>query len=134
MKRKIITATEVNELRRVATESSSLCAESVYFAKLPNECLFNNPNLGVKTVWCGLFFEHPGSTTSTMTYEIVRWDWDRPNADQDHLNVDRYYISVVSGGTAEVMKTPKNQILNHYSLSPPMRYSFCFTSGKQPAF
>jgi len=135
MRRKLyIHAEKIDELVRAAINANPRpWAKGVNFAKFQGR-LHQNLKLSAKTVCCGLYRENSSDTSSTMTYEIVRWDWDSLNNHADHLNVDSEYISVVSGGTAEITNVLKSKIPDHYSIGLPARYTFCGTGGGQPTF
>lgn len=75
------------------------------------EFLFQNPKLSRKTECVAVDFESEG----LPTYDLLR-------RHGDHLNVDRYLISGVSGGV-DIVPVPKSKTPDHRCASPPERFS-----------
>ncbi|MBI2971740.1 MAG: hypothetical protein HYY37_04965 [Candidatus Aenigmarchaeota archaeon] len=105
-KYKFLSEEEYNRLR--VSHGSTISGGSI-FIPLQNEFIFNNPDLSQKIVGVGVW---NSTNSSTITYEIARRDGNT-------IDVDRYVISAISGGTASIIGPTKNFPEHHANELPP---------------
>ena len=110
---RFITKEEFNRLSLPSGSTIPTCGS--VFITLSSEVIFDNPELNQKIINAGVWH---GANSSTITYEIARFD---PKDIGSQVNIDRYFISALSGGTASI----SNRITNfpeHHSNKLPLWY------------
>ncbi len=108
-KGRFITEEEHNRLILPSGSMIPPCGST--FVTLGSDIIFNNPDLNRKIVDVGVWHS---SNSSTMTYEIARRDGRL-------IDVERYMISTLSGGTASIVG-PIKEFPEHHSESLPLCY------------
>jgi hypothetical protein len=113
VKLKFIKTKTYEEIKNKMNNSSTITAGGSLFHSLREEALFKNPTLNLKLMSVGVW---SSKVSSTLTYEVVRHDpKDAPNS----INIERYFISALIGGTASVTGPIKDFPEHHSSTLPP---------------
>ena len=104
-----ITEEEYNLLKSDSISTIPSCRS--VFSTLRRDVIFNNQNLNQKIVAVGVWH---GQNSSTITYEVAR-------RDDCIIDIDRYFVSALSGGTANITG-PIKDFPEHHSNKLPAWY------------
>ncbi len=106
---RFVTEEEFNRLSLPSGSTIPPCGS--VFITLGSEVIFCNPELNQKIISTGVWRTQ---NSSTVTYEVARQDGSI-------IDIDRYFVSALSGGTASISVPTKN-FPEHHSNKLPSWY------------